>query len=177
MMGEQLGHYGRRISPIHCKSGRFSELWSNSFLGIPHLNSSNLQTAGQSFYGPSEPPAVVRIDNRDFPIEQMSRATMSVLSKYMTSERALMWLPVVGDGPLLATQPTALNDPFECAVQKGSVQPNDDNRLLAQALSNLNGTTPVTERDVRKARLDKLFSSNVQCVSASPCYPSNHPGG
>ena len=65
-------------------------------------------------------------------------------------------LPVVGDGTLRATQPAALNDPFECAVQMGSVQSDgdEDNRQLAQALSNLNGTTPVTERDVRKAKFD-----------------------
>ena len=79
---------------------------------------------------------------------------MLVLYKYMTAERALTCLPVVGDGTLRATQPAALNDPFECAVQMGSVQSNgdEDNRQLAQALSNLNGTTPVTERDVRKAK-------------------------
>ena len=90
---------------------------------------------------------------------------MVVLYKYMTAERALTCLPVVGDGTLRATQPVALNDPFECAVQMGTVQPDDDedNRQLAQALSNLNGTTPVTEHVVRKAEFDygSLYVRNL----------------
>ena len=39
-----------------------------------------------------------------------------VLYKYVTHQRALTCIPEVGDGSLRATQPAALNDPFECAV-------------------------------------------------------------
>ena len=46
---------------------------------------------------------------------------VDVLYKYMTSERALTCLPEVGDGTLRATQPAALNDPFECAVNPSSL--------------------------------------------------------
>ena len=42
---------------------------------------------------------------------------MKTLYKYMTAERVLTCLPEVGDGTLRATQPAALNDPFECAVE------------------------------------------------------------
>ena len=41
---------------------------------------------------------------------------MDVLYKYVTHTRALTCIPEVGDGTLRATQPAALNDPFECAV-------------------------------------------------------------
>ena len=39
---------------------------------------------------------------------------MDTLSKYVTARRALTCIPEVGDGTLRATQPAALNDPFEC---------------------------------------------------------------
>ena len=41
---------------------------------------------------------------------------MDILYKYVTPRRALTCIPEVGDGTLRATQPAALNDPFECAV-------------------------------------------------------------
>ena len=75
-----------------------------------------------------------------------------VLYKYMTAERALTCLPEVGDGTLRATQPAALNDPFECAVQLGTVVQEDDDQKLAQALSNIHGATEVTELQVRIAK-------------------------
>ena len=42
---------------------------------------------------------------------------MGILYKYVTGKRALHCIPEVGDGTLRATQPAALNDPFECAVR------------------------------------------------------------
>ena len=47
---------------------------------------------------------------------------VEVLYKYVTSERVLTCLPEVGDGTLRATQPAALNDPFECEVSLGLCQ-------------------------------------------------------
>ena len=39
----------------------------------------------------------------------------TVLYKNLSAERALKVLPEVGNGALCATQPIAMNDPFECA--------------------------------------------------------------
>ena len=75
-----------------------------------------------------------------------------ILYKYMTAERILMCLPEVGDGTLRATQPAALNDPFECAVQMGTVTPEDDDQQLAKALSDIHGTSRVTESDVHREK-------------------------
>ena len=47
---------------------------------------------------------------------------MKTLYKYMIAERVLTCLPEVGDGTLRATQPAALNDPFECAVRAAFIE-------------------------------------------------------
>ncbi len=80
--------------------------------------------------------------------------TPKTLYKYVTADRALTCIPEVGDGTLRATQPAALNDPFECAVDslytiRGE---SKENRLLAEALSEINESKPVTEDDVSLAR-------------------------
>ena len=81
---------------------------------------------------------------------------VEVLYKYMTAKRALTCLPEVGDGTLRATQPAALNDPFECAVKPLFLDVGWDelrlNQEFASVLSSIHGTTPVTERDVAGAR-------------------------
>ena len=81
---------------------------------------------------------------------------VEVLYKYMTAERALTCLTEVGDGALRATQPAALNDPFECAVRPRFYDFGGDefrlNQEFARVLSSIHGTTPVTERDVARAR-------------------------
>ena len=43
---------------------------------------------------------------------------MDILYKYVPAERVLACLPEVGNGTLRATQPSALNDPFECSVAR-----------------------------------------------------------
>ena len=43
---------------------------------------------------------------------------MDVLFKYVPAERVLRCLPKVGNGTLRATQPSSLNDPFECSVSR-----------------------------------------------------------
>ena len=81
---------------------------------------------------------------------------MKILYKYMTSERVLTCLPEVGDGTLRATQPAALNDPFECAVgalfKDFGVDEARHNQEFAEALSSIPGTTPVTAYHVAQAR-------------------------
>ena len=79
---------------------------------------------------------------------------MEILYKYVTANRALTCIPEVGDGTLRATQPAALNDPFECAVAVAYVIPDasEENRRLAEALTQINESTPVTEEHVQNAR-------------------------
>ena len=76
------------------------------------------------------------------------------LYKYVPAEMALKCLPEVGDGSLRATQPAALNDPFECAI--GSLfQEHDEaagNQKFATVLTSLHGTSPVTADDVANCR-------------------------
>ena len=65
---------------------------------------------------------------------------MNILYKYVTPRRALTCIPEVGDGTLRATQPAALNDPFECAVTTLYVIKNEseENRKLAKVLTDIN---------------------------------------
>ena len=81
---------------------------------------------------------------------------MKSLYKYMTAERVLTCLPEVGDGTLRATQPAALNDPFECAIgalfKDFGVDEVRLNQEFAEALSSIPGTTPVTADDVARAK-------------------------
>ena len=79
---------------------------------------------------------------------------MEVLYKYVTARRALTCIPEVGDGTLRATQPAALNDPFECAVSTRYVITDEtrENRELAKVLTDINAGKPVTEEDVHHAR-------------------------
>ena len=79
---------------------------------------------------------------------------MEFLYKYVSSQRALTCLPEVGDGTLRATQPSALNDPFECATTKIFVETDSDagNRQLSTILTNIHDSTPVSEDHVLMAR-------------------------
>ena len=83
-----------------------------------------------------------------------SSNALDVLYKYVTARRALTCIPDVGDGTLRATQPAALNDPFECAVTTLYIIPeeSEENRLLAKVLTDINESKPVTEEDVHRAR-------------------------
>ena len=79
---------------------------------------------------------------------------MDILYKYVTSQRALTCIPEVGDGTLRATQPAALNDPFECAVMPlyRIREEAEENRQLAKTLTAINESKPVTEENVHRAR-------------------------
>ena len=79
---------------------------------------------------------------------------MDILYKYVTAQRALTCIPEVGDGTLRATQPAALNDPFECAVTTIYVfqEKAEENRELAKVLTDINESKPVSEEDVDCAR-------------------------
>ena len=90
---------------------------------------------------------------------------MDTLYKYVTAQRALTCIPEVGDGTLRATQPAALNDPFECAVTTIYVIPDEaeENRELAKVLTEINESKPVTEEDVHRARQEhgSLFTRQL----------------
>ena len=79
---------------------------------------------------------------------------MDILYKYITPQRALTCIPEVGDGTLRATQPAALNDPFECAVATAYVFPDEEeeNRALAETLTQINLDKSVSEETVSRAR-------------------------
>ena len=90
---------------------------------------------------------------------------MDILYKYVTAHRALTCIPEVGDGTLRATQPAALNDPFECAVTTTYVidDESEENRQLAEVLTEINQSKPVTEEDVSTARQEygSLFTRQL----------------
>ena len=96
---------------------------------------------------------------------QRGRRHMDVLYKYVSAARALTCIPEVGDGALRATQPAALNDPFECAVMAVYVIPDEavENRELADVLTEINKSKPVTEEDVHRARQEhgSLFTRQL----------------
>ncbi len=75
---------------------------------------------------------------------------MPLLYKYLSSERICDCLPEQGNGTLRATQPSALNDPFECSV-RGPLLTEYDNKV-SNNLSAINPASPVSERDIARAR-------------------------
>lgn len=79
---------------------------------------------------------------------------MDILYKYVKATIALDCVPEVGDGTLRATQPEALNDPFECHVRPLYVfrDEAEENRKLAKILTDINESKPKTEEDVCCAR-------------------------
>ena len=79
---------------------------------------------------------------------------MDILYKYVPAERVLACLPEVGNGTLRATQPSALNDPFECSVAR-LFRDQDEGKAsesLAHVLSSINPTSPVSVEKVAQAR-------------------------
>ena len=111
---------------------------------------------------------------------------MDILYKYVTARRALTCIPEVGDGTLRATQPAALNDPFECAVTTTYVMSDEaeENRELAKVLTEINESNPVSEEDVHRARREhgslftrQLFTKQVSTRFGIVAFTKNpsHP--
>ena len=113
---------------------------------------------------------------------------VEVLYKYMTAERVLTCLPEVDDGTLRATQPAALNDPFECAVRpvifSQAYEKRYGNQELAEVLSSIHGAALVSAADVVRAKeqfgslyLRNLFAAQLSrkfgivSFSDSPRHP------
>ena len=88
---------------------------------------------------------------------------MDTLYKYVTADLAMTCLPEIGDGSLRASQPSALNDPFECALSFTVVDRNgkvvdvdeiDEEKLYrayARGLTDINKNSPVSPCEVRAA--------------------------
>ena len=83
----------------------------------------------------------------------------------MTAQRALNCIPEVGDGTLRATQPAALNDPFECAVETLYVFADkaEEDRELAKVLTEINENKPISAKEVCTARIEygSLFTRQL----------------
>ena len=116
----------------------------------------------------------------------MGPDALDILYKYVTSQRALNCIPEVGNGTLRATQPAALNDPFECAVATSYAYPErtEEDRELAKILTAINENKPVTAEAVHSARLEygSLFTRQlltqqlstrfgIVSFSANPYHP------
>lgn len=90
---------------------------------------------------------------------------MTILYKYMTPGRALASIPEVGNGTLRATQPAALNDPFEGHVAPVYMFPDEaeEDRQLVKALNAINESNPLTEKDISRARSEhgSLFTRQM----------------
>ena len=90
---------------------------------------------------------------------------MDILYKYVTSDRALTCIPEMGDGTLRATQPAALNDPFECAVMPiyKFASEEEENHKLAEVLTEINKSKPISAECVRDARVEhgSLFTRQL----------------
>ena len=69
----------------------------------------------------------------------------AVLYKYLPADRALEALPEDGNGALRATQPAALNDPFECATYCDTADPDkkEKSQEMARVLSKIIPGHPV----------------------------------
>lgn len=80
--------------------------------------------------------------------------TTPLIYKYVPPERVITCLPQVGNGVLRATQPAALNDPFECAVRSIFVEQSEEegNLSFSEVLTCLSPVTPVSEFEVAEAR-------------------------
>ena len=95
---------------------------------------------------------------------------MEILYKYVTHERALTCIPEVGDGTLRATQPAALNDPFECAIMPVYIMSEEDENVeIAKVLTDINESRPISEELVRRARLEygSLFARQLVTAQLS----------
>ncbi|MXY21185.1 MAG: DUF2971 domain-containing protein [Dehalococcoidia bacterium] len=90
---------------------------------------------------------------------------MDTLYKCVRPEIALKCIPEVGNGTLRATQPAALNDPFECAIVPIYVMTEEskENCELAKVLTDINENNPVSEEEVHRARrlYGSLFTSRL----------------
>ena len=104
----------------------------------------------------------------------LSAAEPTTLYKYVTAQRALNCIPEVGDGTLRATQPAALNDPFECAVATVYVfrDEAEENRDLAKALTEINENKPISDQDVHVARIKygSLFTRQLVADQISTSF-------
>ena len=102
-------------------------------------------------------PLLTYFENTAIPPDLYSpllRENSRMLYKYVPPSRIHACLPIVGDGTLRATQPTALNDPFECALSESFTRSDDlrHSAEFAQILTRINPTTPIDTDTVTEAK-------------------------
>lgn len=73
------------------------------------------------------------------------------LYKYVSAKRALSCVPEVGDGVLRATQPAALNDPFECHISM----------LMMEAREAMESPLPMQVRALPEKFMEGMVSEEV----------------
>ena len=85
----------------------------------------------------------------------------AVLYKYLPADRALEALPEDGNGALRATQPAALNDPFEYATYCDTADPDkkEKSQEMARVLSEIIPEHPVYVDKVENS-LDRIGSQS-----------------
>ena len=93
----------------------------------------------------------------------MSVLEPRTLYKYVTRQRVLNCIPEVGDGTLRATQPAALNDPFECAVDALYVirDEREENQKLAKVLTEINENKGIVAGFYPQAQ----FCAKLDCLA------------
>lgn len=95
----------------------------------------------------------------------------ATLYKYVSSERALTCLPEVGNGALRATQPSALNDPFECASTRAWAETDqaEGDEVFSRVLTSIAQNKPVTAVQVSAARsvFGSLYIRNLMAQQLS----------
>ena len=80
----------------------------------------------------------------------------AVLYKYLPADRALQALPEKGgDGALRATQPSAMNDPLECATRCNAEYPNEKVEA-SEIVSVLNRIVPNNPFDLEQVKNERL---------------------
>ena len=84
-----------------------------------------------------------------------------VLYKYLPAKRAVKALPDKENGALRATQPAALNDPFECGTRCSAIYPSDDKEFSAmlEAVNSIVLEPRIALHDVHRSR--RQFGTQV----------------
>jgi len=81
-------------------------------------------------------------------IEKPAGSMPEYLYKYVSAKRALSCLPEVGDGSLRATQPAALNDPFECHIST----------LMMEAREAMESPLPMQTRALPREIMERMLT-------------------
>ncbi|WP_424831256.1 DUF2971 domain-containing protein [Ruegeria sp.] len=87
-------------------------------------------------------------------MDQAEISDETLIYKYVPAKRAMSCLPEIGDGALRATQPSAMNDPFECSFSKVFKEKDkqEGNMRFAEVLTQIQPDSPIVADDIEAAR-------------------------